>query len=300
MNDRIIRGITRDGMIQFTAIDGRGMVSRACEIHHTTPVTSAALGRVLMAASMLGNALKGEGNSLTIQVKGGGPIGSITVVSDQLGNTRGYCQRPGIDLPLRADGKLDVSGAVGTDGYLTVIKDMGLKEPYVGQVALASGEIAEDITAYLVESEQIPSACALGVLVDTDYSIKCAGGYLIQLLPEVSEDTVARLEENLKKVRPMTAMLADHMSLEDIVRTVLDGFDAEVLEEDAVEYRCFCSEARVEQALISMGISELAKLRDEGEDAEITCQFCDKVYRFTPAQIDEWITCLQKNKAEEQ
>lgn len=292
MQDRIIRGITKNGMIKFAAINGKGMVARAQEIHNTTPLTAAALGRTLMAASMMGNALKGEGNSLTVQIKGGGPIGTITVVSDYMGNVRGYCQRPGIDLPLRPDGKLDVAGGVGTTGYLTVIKDMGLKEPYVGQIQLVSGEIAEDITAYMAESEQIPSACALGVLVDRDYSIKCAGGYIIQLLPGVDDATITQLEANLAKVPPMTTMLDQKLMLEDVINKVLDGFEPQVFEEDKVEYRCFCSKERVEQALISMGLKELVALRDEGKDAEITCQFCDTIYKFTPAEIDELIERL--------
>lgn len=293
MQDRIIRGITANGMIKFAAINGRGIVARAQEIHNTTPVTAASIGRVLLAASLMGNALKGEGNSLTLQIKGGGPIGTITVVSDHMGNVRGYCQRPGIDLPLRKDGKLDVSGAVGTDGTLTVIKDMGLKEPYIGQIQLVSGEIAEDITAYMAESEQIPSACALGVLVDRDYSIKCAGGYIIQLLPGVDDETITKLEMNLAKVQPVTSMLDNNFSLEQIIGKVLDGFEPKVLEEDKVEYRCFCSKTRVEQALISMGLEELTSLRDENKDAEITCQFCDTIYKFSPKEIDELIVKLK-------
>jgi len=293
MQDRIIRGISADGMIKFAAINGRAIVSRAQEIHNTTPVTAAALGRVLLAASLMGNALKGEGNSLTLQIKGGGPIGTITVVSDYMGNVRGYCQRPGIDLPIRADGKLDVSGAVGTDGMLTVIKDMGLKEPYIGQVQLVSGEIAEDITAYMAESEQIPSACALGVLVDRDYSIKCAGGYIIQLLPGVNDDTITKLEMNLARAETVTAMLDKGYSLEQMLGKVLDGFDPQFLEEDNVEYRCFCSKTRVEQALISMGLEELTSLRDENKDAEITCQFCDTIYKFSPKEIDELMVKLK-------
>ncbi len=293
MQDRIIRGITENGMIKFAAINGKQIVSRAQEIHNTTPVTAAALGRTLMAASLMGNALKGEGNSLTLQIKGGGPIGTITVVSDYMGNVRGYCQRPGIDLPLREDGKLDVSGAVGVGGTLTVIKDVGLRDPYVGQVKLVSGEIAEDVTSYMAESEQIPSACALGVLIDRDYSIKCAGGYIIQLLPGVDDETITKLEMNLAKTPPVTTLLDSNYSLEAIVEKVLDGFSPKVLEEDKVEYKCFCSKSRVEQALISMGIKELEALRDDNKDAEITCQFCDTIYKFTPSEIDQLLLKLK-------
>lgn len=299
MSDTIIRGMTCDGMIKFAAINGRGIVSRAREIHNTSPVATAALGRVLLAASLLGNDLKDEGNSLTVQVRGGGPIGNIVVVSDHLGNVRGFCQRPLVDLPLRErDGKLDVSGAVGTDGTLTVIKDLGFGDPYVGQITLRSGEIAEDITAYLAESEQVPSACALGVLVDRDYSVKAAGGYILSLMPDAPDDLIAKLENNLAKVRPITTMLNEGISIEDIIRDVLDGFEVKFLEENKVEYRCFCSKNRVETALISMGMEELQKLHDEQEKAEITCQFCDEVYTFTSKEVGELITKL-KNAANE-
>lgn len=293
--DTIIRGMTNDGMIKFAAINGRGIVQRAREIHNTSPVATAALGRTLLAASLLGNDLKDEGNSLTVQVRGGGPLGNIIVVSDENGNVRGYCAKPQLDLPLRAsDGKLDVSGAVGRDGSLVVIKDIGVGEPYIGQIGLATGEIAEDITKYLAESEQIPSACALGVLVDRDYSVLAAGGYIISLMPGAEESVIARLEENLSKTKAVTTRLNEGASMRDIILEVLDGFEVKFLEENNVDYRCTCTRERVETALISMGLEELTKLRDEGKVSEITCQFCDEVYRFTPEEIGELIVKATK------
>lgn len=291
----IIRGMTCDGMIKFAAIEGRGIVERARQIHHTSPVATAALGRTLLAASLLGNDLKDEGNSLTVQIRGGGPIGNIIAVSDERGNVRGYCGRPQIDLPLRAsDGKLDVSGAVGRDGSLTVIKDIGIGDPYVGQVTLATGEIAEDITKYLAESEQVPSACALGVLVDRDYSVLAAGGYILSLMPGADDVLITKLEDNLSKMRPITTCLHEGATMQDIITEVLAGFEVKFLEENTVEYRCFCSRKRVEAALVSMGLEEMTKLRDEQKEAEITCQFCDEIYRFSPQEIDEMIQKLKK------
>ncbi len=288
--DTIIRGMTNDGMIKFAAINGRGMVQRAHEIHNTSPVATAALGRTLLATSMLGNDLKSDRNSLTVQVRGGGPLGNIIAVSDENGNVRGYCAKPQLDLPLRStDGKLDVSGAVGRNGSLVVIKDIGIGEPYVGQIPLATGEIAEDITKYLAESEQVPSACALGVLVDRDYSVLAAGGYIISLMPGAEENIIVKLEENLVKAKAVTTRLNEGASMKDIILEVLDGFEVKFLEENEVEYRCNCSRERVETALISMGLEELTKLRDEGEVSEITCQFCDEVYRFTPQEVGELI-----------
>lgn len=284
MNDHILRGTA--GNIRFSAITGRGLVERAHEIHHTSPVASAALGRTLLAASLLGNDLKTEGSSLTIRVAGGGPLGNIVVVSDENGSVRGYCQRPLIDLPLRAsDGKLDVAGAVGCDGMLTVIRDTGGPDPYVGQVEIRSGEIAEDITAYLAESEQVPSACALGVLVDRDRSIKRAGGYIISLLPGTDEETITKLEACLARAKPITTYLDAGLTLREMMEHVLDGFPLNFLSEETVGYRCFCSRARVLGVLASLGREELTRLIEEQEQAEVSCQFCDQMYRFSGDEL---------------
>ncbi|MBR5478835.1 MAG: Hsp33 family molecular chaperone HslO [Clostridia bacterium] len=286
----IIRGMTNDGMVKFAAIEGRDIVERARQIHQTSPVATAALGRTLLATSLLGNDLKGDGNSLTVQVRGGGPIGNIIVTSDESGNVRGYCARPQVDLPLReSDGKLDVSGAVGSDGSLVIIKDIGIGEPYVGQIELATGEIAEDITKYLAESEQVPSACALGVLVDRDYSVLAAGGYILSLMPGAEDSLITKLEENLSKCKAITSRLSEGASMKDIMLEVLDGFEVKFLEENPAEYRCYCSRERTEKVLISIGVKDLQEIRDDGKVSEVTCQFCDAVYKFTPEDIDELI-----------
>ena len=279
--DKIIRAITADGMVKAAAITSRELTERARQIHKTLPVATAALGRTLAAASMMGNALKGDGASLTIQVRGGGPLGAIVVVSDNEGNVRGYVEHPDVDIPLRPDGKLDVGTAVGADGTLTIIKDLNLKEPYVGSVQLLGGEIAEDIAQYFVESEQIPTACALGVLVDRDQSVRCAGGYLIQLLPGAGEDVISRVEAGVYAAGAVTKMLADEDDPEAMLRRVLSAFDLEILETAPVAYRCTCSRERVARALLSLGSGELENILAEQGEAELTCQFCDRVHRFS-------------------
>ena len=238
---KLVRAISGDGFIKMTAVETRDIVERARRIHTLTPVATAALGRTLSAASIMGNALKETDGSVTIRINGGGPIGSIVVVSDSEGNVRGYVQNGEVDLPLKENGKLDVSGAVGTDGMLTVIRDMNMREPYVGSVGLISGEIAEDLAAYFVESEQTPAACALGVLVDTDQSVIAAGGYIIQLLPGAPDGIAAGLEQNIMNTGAVTGMLSSGATPEDIVKMVLIGFNPRILETSDVEYRCFCS-----------------------------------------------------------
>ena len=279
--DQLIRAITKDGMVKATALTTRDMTERARQIHKTLPVATAALGRTLAAASMMGNALKGDGASLTIQIRGGGPLGAIMVVSDNEGNVRGYVEHPNVDIPLRSDGKLDVGTAVGADGTLTVIKDLNLKEPYVGSVQLLGGEIAEDIAQYYVESEQIPTACALGVLVDRDQSVRCAGGYLIQLLPGAGEDVISKVEAGVYAAGAVTKLLLANDDPEAMLRTVLSDFELDILETAPVEYRCTCSHERVERALLSLGAEELQSILDDQGQAELTCQFCDRVHRFS-------------------
>ena len=284
--DQLVRAITKDGFVKAAAVTTRELTERARNIHKTLPVGTAALGRTLAAASMMGNALKAEGASLTLQIKGGGPLGTVLAVSDTEGNVRGYVQNPHIDLPLRADGKLDVGAAVGTDGALTVIKDLDMKEPYIGSVQLLGGEIAEDLAAYFVESEQIPTACALGVLVDRDQSVRAAGGYIIQLLPGADEDTIARVEGGVLAAGPVTALLERNPSPEALLRAVLSDFEVELLETVPVSYKCYCTRDRVERALISMGVDELQSLLEEQGGCELTCQFCDRVYRFSREDLE--------------
>lgn len=287
----MIRAMSRDGFIRICSVDTTDIVRRAAEIHKTSALASAALGRALTAASILGSGLKGENDSLTMQIRGGGPLGTITAVSDSAGNVRGYLQNPFVELPEKRPGKLNVGAGVGVDGSLTVIKDLGLKEPYVGSCPLVSGEIAEDVTQYLATSEQIPSAVALGVLVDKDLSITTAGGYIVELLPGADDSLIDRLEENINSAGPVTELLPAY-GVEGMAKKILDGFDPEIVGKTKVEYHCFCSKKRVEKALISMGRKDLQEIADEGKGVEMTCQFCDAVYHFTPEELKKLLKAL--------
>lgn len=285
MQDYIVRAMTADGFVKATAIRSTNLVERARNIHKTTPTATAALGRVLTAASMMGNAQKVENGALTLQIKGGGPLGTLLATSDAVGNVRGYVNNPSITLLEKYAGKLDVGAAVGTDGMLTVIRDLQMKEPYIGSVALVSGEIGDDVTAYFAQSEQTPTACALGVLVDTDQSVKTAGGYLIQLLPGAPDEVIDKLEAGIQKAGAVTPMLADGLSPEDILRRVMCDFELEFLETTPVAYKCYCSRERVTSTLIAIGKKDLQEIADEGEPITIECQFCDTKYQFTPEEI---------------
>lgn len=285
--DQLVRVIAKDAPIKATALSATELVERARAIHDTWPVATAALGRMLMGASMMGNMLKNEDGSVTLRVRGGGPLGSITAVSDSHGNVRGFVNNPAVDVPRKAHAKLDVGAAVGCDGELTVIKDIGMREPYVGSVQLVGGEIAEDIAAYFVESEQIPTACALGVLIAPDQTVQAAGGYLIQLLPGADDAVISAVERGIAKVGAVSAKLDQGISPLDLLHEVLGEFELEVLESTPVEYRCPCSRERVSRALISMGKEELQSLIDEQGSAELTCHFCDKVYHFTKNDLNQ-------------
>ena len=287
MRDEIVRAITADGLVKAAAITGRDLVERARNIHTLLPVATAALGRTLMAASLMGDAMKIDGSSLTLQIKGGGPLGTLLAVPDEAGTVRGYVQNPHVELMEKAPGKLDVGRAVGETGSLTVIKDLGMKEPYVGTIDLLSGEIADDIAAYFVESEQIPTACALGVLVGTDQSVTSAGGYLIQLLPGAGEDIITKIETGVQRVGSVSHALEGGLGGAGLLRAVLSDFDLEILETHPVEYRCYCSRDRVTRALISMGREELSSLIQEQGQAELTCQFCDQIYRYSKEDLEE-------------
>lgn len=283
--NNFVRCISADGTLSCMAADTTDLVSEAHTIHGTTNVCSAALGRLLTAASFVGSGLKGTDSSVTLRMLGGGPAGTVIAVSDSSGNVRGCMTHPSVQLPLRADGKLDVGGAVGRDGTLTVIKDLGLRDPYVGQTPLVSGEVAEDVTNYYAVSEQIPTVCALGVLCDpASGAVLKAGGFLIQLLPTADEGIIDKVEAGLKGLQPVTAMLAEGMTPADICRAVLPAFSMEVLEEKTVAYRCSCTRERVETALISLGQAELAKMAED-ETTEVSCTFCHKKYQFSPADI---------------
>lgn len=284
MNDHIVRAMTGDGFIKAAAVLSTGMTERARIIHKTFPTATAALGRLLTAASMMGNMQKIEDGSLTLQIRGDGPLGTLLAVSDAAGNVRGYVTNPQISLLEKYRGKLDVGGAVGR-GMLTVIRDLRLKEPYVGSVELVSGEIAEDIAAYFAQSEQIPTACALGVLVDVDQSVKAAGGYLIQLLPGAPDELIDRVEAGVQRAGAVTGVLREDPDPAALLRRVLDGFELEILETAPVEYRCYCSRGRVRATLVSLGADELRDIVEKGETVHVGCQFCDADYAFGPDEV---------------
>lgn len=294
MADRIVRAISSDGFVQAAAITSRALVERARQIHHTLPTATAALGRALSGASLMGHALKGQGASLTLQFKGNGPLGTVLAVSDAEGNVRGYAANPRTELPLRPDGKLDVGGAVGHEGTLTVIKDLHMRDPYVGTVDLLGGEIAEDIAGYFAESEQIPTVCALGVLIDRDQSVRSAGGYLIQLLPGAGEDVIAKVEGGVMAAGAVSALLEKDDDPERLLRTVLSDFEVKLLDETPVEYRCYCSRERVERALLSLGAAELEDILRQQGSCRMTCQFCDAVYDFSGDDLRTMLAGLKK------
>lgn len=281
----MVRGMSMDGFVKVVAIRSTELVRRGAQIQGTTPNATAAFGRALTAASMMGNMQKVENGSMTLQVRGGGPIGTITVVSDATGNVRGCVTEPRVPLVEKYPGKLDVGATVGTDGTLTVIRDLQMKEPYVGSTELVSGEIGDDVTAYFAQSEQTPTACALGVLVDTDCSVKVAGGYLIQLLPGAPDEVIDKLEAGIQRSGAVTPMLEAGLSPEDILGQVCGDLGVVFMETTEVSYKCYCSRERVESALISLGKAELEDIASEGKDFPVECQFCDTVYTFTPEDI---------------
>lgn len=282
---KIVRTISKDASVVASAIDAIDIVSEIERIHRTSAVVTAALGRLSIAASLIGNGLKGENDSVTVRMNGGGATGILIAVADSMGNVKSYVGNPIVELPLNKYGKLDVSGAVGKDGTLSVVKDLGLKEPYVGQVPIVSGEIAEDIASYFAVSEQIPTVCGLGVLVNPDLTIKAAGGYLIQLLPFADESCIDILEANVNKLPPVTSILDSGISAEDIAKSVLDGLEPEVMDSFEVNYKCDCSKERVERALVSLGREELVKMVEEQDSTEVCCHFCDKKYVFSKDEI---------------
>lgn len=290
--DEMLRAVSKDGFIKMQVVTARDTVQRANEIHHCTPTTIAALGRTLCAASMLGEQLKEENGTLTIRVQGGGPIGSVIAVSDSQGNVRGVVGDASVDLPLRPNGKLDVGGAVGKDGMFTVSRDIGLREPYIGSTELVSGEIAEDLAAYLVESEQIAAASGLGVLVDTDRSIKAAGGFIVQLMPGAPEELIQKLEDNIFFMDQLTTILAED-GPENVINQVMKGFEPEIVSRSPVEYRCYCSRERVRGAIATVGGDALREMISAGQAIEVSCQFCDTKYTFQTTELQELLGELE-------
>ena len=287
MKDYLVRGMSLDGFVKVVAIRSTNIVSRAAQIHGTTPNATAALGRALTAASMMGNMQKVENGSMTLQIRGGGPIGTITVVSDPQGNVRGVVTEPNVPLVEKFPGKLDVGATVGVDGTITVIRDLQMKEPYIGSTELISGEIGDDVTAYFAQSEQTPTACALGVLVDRDYSVKVAGGYILQLLPGAPDEVIDALEAGIQRAGAVTKMLEDGLTPEDILGQVMGSLGAVFMETTEVEYKCYCNRERVTAALISLGKQDMEEIAADGKPFEVGCQFCDTVYSFTPEDIQQ-------------
>ena len=289
MKDYLVRGMTMDGFVKVVAICSTELVKRGAQIQGTTPNATAAFGRALTAASMMGNMQKVENGSMTLQIRGGGPIGTITVVSDPDGNVRGTVTEPKVPLVEKYPGKLDVGATVGTDGTITVIRDLQMKEPYIGSTQLISGEIGDDVTAYFVQSEQTPTACALGVLVDRDMSVKVAGGYLVQLLPGAPDEVIDALEAGIQRAGAVTKMLEAGLTPEDILGQVCGSLGVVFMETVEVSYKCYCSRSRVESALISLGKQELTEIMEEGKTFPVECQFCDANYEFTPEDIREML-----------
>ncbi len=281
----ILRGTSKNHGIRIFAADTTSMVEEARRLHNTSPVASAALGRALTASSIMGIMMKGDNDKLTLSINGKGPLGTIVCVSDSKGTVKGYVSNPLVDIPNRADGKLDVGSAVGINGLVTIIKDMGMKEPYTGQYPLVNGEIAEDLTAYYAYSEQQPSAIALGVLVDVDYSIKAAGGFIVQLMPEAEEKDIDILEKNLSQITSVSHLIDDGKTPEDLINLVLKDLEPMIYEKIPVSYKCDCSRERIEKALISIGKKDLDEIIKEDKLAEISCHFCNTVYHFNEAEL---------------
>lgn len=281
------RAIAKDASVVSCAVDATDIVSEIERIHQTSAVITAGLGRLTIAASMMGYGLKGAGDTVTLRVKGDGPAGMLTAVSDSRGNVKSYAENPVVEIPLNAQGKLDVGGAIGQDGTLSVVKDLGLKEPYVGMCPLVSGEIAEDIASYFASSEQTPTVCGLGVLVNPDLSVNVAGGYLIQVLPFAPDSVIDQLEKNLQTLPPVTQMMREGMTPDQIALRLLDGLEPNLLDESEVAYKCDCSRERTERILFSLGNEELQEMAEENEPITVNCHFCDKKYVFTPQELLE-------------
>lgn len=293
---RIIRAMTKDGSARAIILDGRDIVERARQIHNTTPVATAALGRTLLATSLAGSMLGEKEDVITIRFKGDGVGGSVVATSDWCGNVRGFIQNPAADLPLRADGKLNVGGCIG-QGELYILRDAGGSEPYVGISKIQTGEVGDDIAYYYATSEQVPTVCALGVLVDRDYSVLRAGGALIQLLPFYDDEVAEKLEQNVAKMRPVTKILSEG-TLEDVLAEVLDGIEYDLFDEIECEYKCACSREKTDNALISLGARELIDMIENGEEVtEMTCSFCDEVYKYSKSDLKHLLKIVEKNNS---
>lgn len=289
MKDYIIRGIDKKGTIRLFVASSTNLVEEARIIHNTSPTATAALGRALTAAAMMGIAMKGDRDSLTFKIKGDGPIGNIVTVANNKGQVKGYVDHPYKDMPSRADGKLDVGGLVGKNGQLAIIRDLGLKEPYIGRSNLISGEIAEDLVNYFYISEQQPSAINLGVLIDKDISVKAAGGYILQLLPNVEDEDIDRIEEILKQAKPISTLIDEGLTPEEVMEELFGGFEIEILDKKHIEYKCNCQRKKIEGILVSLGKKEIRDIIEEDGEAEIICHFCNEKYKFSKDDLEKLI-----------
>ncbi len=291
--DKITKAVTKNGLIRIYAVNTKETVNKAQMFHQTTPLATAALGRLLTGALLMGSMMKEEDSSITLQLKGSGPLGRVLAVADSKGSAKGYVENPLADLPLKRAGKLDVGNGIGKDGYLTVVKDLKLKEPYIGQVPLQTGEIGDDLAFYFAQSEQVPSLVALGVLVDRDYSVKQAGGFIVQIMPDCDEFNLKKFEKSAENITSVTAMLDKGISNEELIRQVMKDFEVEILEESEVGYVCDCCDERMQRAIISLGKKEIQDIIDEQGEAEIICQFCNKAYKYSKTDLE---TMLAKAK----
>lgn len=295
MADILTRAITKDGFFKISAVVSTETVEKARQYHKTTPVATAALGRLLSAGLLMGSELKEENSKLTIQMRGDGPLGTVLVAANSKGEVKGYVNNPLVDLPLKANGKLDVGTAVGS-GTLCVVKDLGLKEPYVGQVDIQTGEIGDDLAYYFALSEQVPSMVSLGVLIDTDCSVKHSGGFIVQVMPDCDEASLSKLENSVKDLMSMTEMLSNGMDGKDIIKYVMLGFDVDILETREVGYVCGCSRERTEQAIVSLGVEEIDGIIKEQGEAEVLCSFCNTAYKFNSDELEFMKEKAEKNR----
>jgi len=289
MADKLTKAVTKNGFIRIYAVNSKNIAESARLYHSTMPTGTAALGRLLTGAALMGAMLKDEKTSLTLQMRGDGPLGRVMAIANSEGMVKGYIENPLADLPLNHIGKLDVGGGIGQNGYLSVVKDMNMKEPYVGQVPIQTGEIGDDLAFYFAQSEQVPSLVALGVLVDRDYSVKQAGGFIVQIMPDCDEFNLRKFEKSAENIKSVTSMLEKNMSNEELIRMVMKDFEIDILEENEVSYHCDCSDERMRRAIISLGKKEIQDIIDEQGEAEIVCQFCNKAYNYDKSELTDML-----------